>query len=235
MSAGSSRHFRGRAGARSRAPDLRRAGAGVERGPGRLLVPEGDTASLRAARASLHCTTFRGPARAPVPMVLTVHDLALLRAPGGLPAVASPLRGEAGSGAVLARPTSSSRSPSSRGTRRRARRRPGGADHRRPERRRRRLHARRSASGGEYVLAVATLEPRKNLRRAVEAARAAARGAPRRRCAGVGRVDVEGWVGEVPDRSSRRCTAARAASSIRPSTRASGCRCSRRWHAARPS
>src|SRR5262249_49499686 len=52
---------------------------------------------------------------------------------------------------------------------------------------------------GEYVLAVATLEPRKNLRRAVEAAREAGAelrvvGAP-----GWGGVDVEGWVGEVPD------------------------------------
>src|SRR5262249_58731871 len=52
---------------------------------------------------------------------------------------------------------------------------------------------------GEYVLAVATLEPRKNLRRAVEAAREAGAelrvvGAP-----GWGGVDVEGWVGEVTD------------------------------------
>ena len=37
----------------------------------------------RAARKLdvLHCTTFRGPLRARVPVVVTVHDLALLRYP----------------------------------------------------------------------------------------------------------------------------------------------------------
>jgi glycosyltransferase involved in cell wall biosynthesis len=52
---------------------------------------------------------------------------------------------------------------------------------------------------GEYVLAVAALEPRKNLARAVEAARAAGVdlrvvGAP-----GWGGVEANGWIGEVPD------------------------------------
>src|SRR5439155_11253384 len=37
----------------------------------------------RAARKLdlLHCTTFRGPIRARVPVVVTVHDLALIRHP----------------------------------------------------------------------------------------------------------------------------------------------------------
>jgi glycosyltransferase involved in cell wall biosynthesis len=52
---------------------------------------------------------------------------------------------------------------------------------------------------GDYVLAVATLEPRKNLRRVVEAARRA--GAELRvvGARGWGGVDVPGWVGELPD------------------------------------
>ena len=29
----------------------------------------------------LHCTTFRGPLRAPVPFAVTLHDLALVRHP----------------------------------------------------------------------------------------------------------------------------------------------------------
>jgi len=52
---------------------------------------------------------------------------------------------------------------------------------------------------GEYVLAVATLEPRKNLARAVDAARRA--GAELRvvGARGWGGVDVPGWVGELTD------------------------------------
>jgi alpha-1,3-rhamnosyl/mannosyltransferase len=52
---------------------------------------------------------------------------------------------------------------------------------------------------GDYVLAVATLEPRKNLRRAVEATRAAGVELRVVGARGWGGVDVEGWVGEVPD------------------------------------
>jgi len=52
---------------------------------------------------------------------------------------------------------------------------------------------------GDYVLAVATLEPRKNLRRAVDAAREAGVELRVVGARGWGDVDVEGWVGEVPD------------------------------------
>src|SRR5205085_11649522 len=38
----------------------------------------------RAARGLdvLHCPTFRAPLRSPIPLVITVHDLAVLRHPG---------------------------------------------------------------------------------------------------------------------------------------------------------
>jgi glycosyltransferase involved in cell wall biosynthesis len=52
---------------------------------------------------------------------------------------------------------------------------------------------------GNYVLAVATLEPRKNLARAVEAARLAGAELKVVGAGGWGGVKVEGWVGEVPD------------------------------------
>ncbi len=52
---------------------------------------------------------------------------------------------------------------------------------------------------GEYVLAVATLEPRKNLGRAVSAAREAGVELRVVGARGWGGVEVAGWVGEVPD------------------------------------
>jgi alpha-1,3-rhamnosyl/mannosyltransferase len=55
------------------------------------------------------------------------------------------------------------------------------------------------AAEGEYVLTVATLEPRKNLGRAVEAAALAGVELRVVGARGWGRVDVPGWVGEVPD------------------------------------
>jgi glycosyltransferase involved in cell wall biosynthesis len=52
---------------------------------------------------------------------------------------------------------------------------------------------------GDYVLAVATLEPRKNLRRAVDAAHEAGVELRVVGARGWGGVDVDGWVGEIPD------------------------------------
>ncbi len=90
--AGTARHVRGLLGA------LRdRPGVDLE-----LLSFGGPGTSSRASRVThsgirsglgrrarsldvLHCTTFRGPARSDVPTVLTVHDLAILRAPEAFP------------------------------------------------------------------------------------------------------------------------------------------------------
>lgn len=147
----------------------------------------------------LHCTTFRGPPRARVPVVVTVHDLAILRYPEAFPRWHR-LYGRAGLRSVL------------RGARaivavsaftrgeivdlvgippERIHVVPNGVD---PI-----FEADGPRADGDYVLAVATLEPRKNLALAVEAARLAGAelrvvGAP-----GWGDVAVAGWVGEVPD------------------------------------
>jgi glycosyltransferase involved in cell wall biosynthesis len=147
----------------------------------------------------LHCPTFRGPVRSPVPVVVTVHDLAVLRHPGtfnqwtrhysrfAVPRVVQAAR------LVIA---------VSEFTRRevvellgvpeeRIRVIPNGVDAV--------FTADGPAAEGSYVLAVGTLEPRKNLGVAREAAERL--GAELRVVGAQGwrGVQVEGWLGRVPD------------------------------------
>jgi glycosyltransferase involved in cell wall biosynthesis len=147
----------------------------------------------------LHCTTFRGPRRPRIPTVLTVHDLGLLRAPAAFPRWHR-LYGRAGLETVLraadavvtvsefTRDETIELAGVPRG---RIRVVPNGVD------------AVFAPDGpraeGDYVLAVATLEPRKNLGRAVEAARRAGVELRVVGARGWGGVDVPGWVGELPD------------------------------------
>ena len=155
----------------------------------------------RRARALdvLHCTTFRGPARSSVPTVVTVHDLAILRAPEAFPRWHR-LYGRAGLERVLRSAEAIvAVSEFTRGEvlalvdvpEERVRVVPNGVD------------ALFTPDGphaeGDYVLAVATLEPRKNLARAVDAAREAGVELRVVGARGWGGVDVAGWVGEVPD------------------------------------
>jgi len=203
--AGTARHVRGLVGALRDAPgvDLELVSFG---GPGRISsvvrdaywYPRGIRRRVGAAQL-LHCTTFRGPSRAPVPTVLTVHDLALLRAPEAFPRWHR-LYGSAGLTRVLR--AADAVVAVSEFTRdetielagvpsERIAVIPNGVD------------AVFTPAGpradGDYVLAVATLEPRKNLRRAVEATRAAGVELRVVGARGWGGVDVAGWVGEVPD------------------------------------
>jgi glycosyltransferase involved in cell wall biosynthesis len=147
----------------------------------------------------LHCTTFRGPAKASAPVVLTVHDLAILRAPEAFPAWHR-LYGRAGLRRVLA--SADAIVAVSDFTKRevealagvpgaRIRVVPNGID---PV-----FTADGPAAEGDYVLAVATLEPRKNLARVVEAARLADVELRVVGARGWGGVEVPGWVGEIPD------------------------------------
>ena len=147
----------------------------------------------------LHCTTFRGPARAHVPTVLTVHDLALLRTPEAFPRWHR-LYGRAGLRKVLdaadavvavseftrAELVALAGVPTER-----IRVVPNGVDGT--------FTPQGPAMEGDYVLAVATLEPRKNLARAVEGARLAGVELRVVGARGWGGVEVSGWVGEVPD------------------------------------
>ena len=147
----------------------------------------------------LHCTTFRGPLRSRVPTVLTVHDMAIVRYPEAFPRWHR-LYGKAGLRRVLR--AADAVVAVSEFTKlevatlvdvpaERIRVVPNGVDPLfTPDGR---------AAEGSYVLAVATLEPRKNLDRVVEAARLAGVELRVVGARGWGGVKVSGWVGEIPD------------------------------------
>jgi glycosyltransferase involved in cell wall biosynthesis len=155
----------------------------------------------------LHCTTFRGPAHARVPVVLTVHDLAVLRYPDAFPRWHR-LYGRSGLRRVLLKAdaivavsefTKSEIVEMIGVPADRIRVVPNGVD---PVFRPLDPVARDpsvTVSQGEYLLAVGTLEPRKNLARAREAARLAEVELRVVGARGWGNVDIAGWVGEVPD------------------------------------
>lgn len=153
----------------------------------------------------LHCPTIRAPVRSSVPVVVTIHDLAVLRYPQAfnrwtrfwssatLPRVARSARQilavseftKAETVELLGIPEEQVRVvPNGVGP-------PFTADG--------------PAAPGEYILAVSTLEPRKNLSRLVESARRADLGVELRvvGAQGWGDVMVSGenvrWLGEVGD------------------------------------
>lgn len=160
----------------------------------------------RAGVDVLHCPTFRAPFHSPVPLVVTFHDVAVLRYPAffnrwtrNYSAFAVPRVARAATTIVAV----------SQFTRRevvdllgvpdeRVRTIPNGVG---PP-----FSPKGPATAGEYVLAVSTLEPRKNLPRLVDAFRRARLDGCELRVVGArawGRVDVHGekvrWVGEVND------------------------------------
>ena len=203
--AGTARHVRGLVAALRDRPGLELELLSFG-GPGRLSSVARDAGWYpfglrRRARGLdlLHCTTFRGPADTRVPVVLTVHDLGILRYPDAFP------RWHRHYGKVGLRPTlrgADAIVAVSEFTRReiealvgapaeRIRVAPNGVDEL--------FTSDGPAAEGDYVLAVATLEPRKNLARAVEAARLAGVELRVVGARGWGGVDVPGWVGEVTD------------------------------------
>jgi glycosyltransferase involved in cell wall biosynthesis len=203
--AGTARHVNGLLGALAgrKEVDVRPLSFG---GPGRLATLGRDTwwyyAGLPLSARGLdllHCTTFRGPLRSPVPFTITLHDLALVRHPELFP-LWHRLSGRAGIGRVaraaerlLAVSEFTKREtvdllgvPAERVTV------IGNA-----------VDPVFSPDGpradGDYVLAVGTLEPRKNLRRAAEAAQRAGLELRVVGAAGWGGVEAPGRVGEVSD------------------------------------
>lgn len=151
----------------------------------------------------LHCTTFRGPVSAAVPTVVTVHDLAILRYPEAFPrwhrhygsvGLGTVLRG-AEAVVAVSQFTKDEVVELAGVPAERIRVVPNGVDgiFRASE------APSNSLLQGGYVLAVATLEPRKNLDRVVEAVKLAGVELRVVGARGWGGVDVPGWVGEIPD------------------------------------
>ena len=160
----------------------------------------------RAARRLdvLHCTTFRGPVRSQVPVVVTVHDLALLRRPEafrpwhrttGRLALRSAVRA-ADAVVTVSEFTRSELVELLHVPAERVRVVPNGVDAV--------FSPDGPAADGDYVLAVGTLEPRKNLARVVEAARRAGVELRVVGARGWGGVEVPGWVGRVSDEELAR-------------------------------
>jgi glycosyltransferase involved in cell wall biosynthesis len=182
-------------------------------GPGRAAAfardaawyPVGLPRSARRERVDvLHCPTYRGPIRsAGPPLVVTVHDLAVFRHPEAfnrwsrtygrivVPRVLAAAR------RVIA---------VSEFTRRELVELLGVADSKIrvvPNAVGREFEPVGAAAGGDYVLAVGTLEPRKNLARLVDAVRRTGVELRVVGARGWGGVEVGGngvrWLGEVPD------------------------------------
>ena len=203
--AGTARHVRGLLGELAGRPGLELVGLDSG-GTGRLATVRRDALwyPFRLGRASarldvLHCTTFRAPVSARAPLVVTVHDLALLRHPSAFPSWhrttgAMALRGGVQAADAVVEVSAFTRDelvallgvPVER-----IRVVPNGVD---PV-----FTAEGPAAEGDYVLAVGTLEPRKNLAAAVEAARLAGVDLRVAGAAGWGEVAAEGWVGEPTD------------------------------------
>jgi glycosyltransferase involved in cell wall biosynthesis len=181
-------------------------------GPGRWTAVARDVAWYpgllpRAARSErvdvLHCTIFRGPLRAKVPTIVTVHDLAVLRHPEVFPAWTRLY------GRTLLRPTlrAADRVFAVSEFSKRETAELAGVDPDRidvvPNALEPVFAAEGPQLGGDYVLAVGTLEPRKNLARVIEAT---ARLGVELRVVGErgwGDVDVTGphvaWLGRIGD------------------------------------
>jgi glycosyltransferase involved in cell wall biosynthesis len=203
--AGTARHVRGLLGELAGRPGLELVGL-ESRGSGRLatLRRDGLWYPFRLGRTSarldvLHCTTFRAPVSPRAPLVVTVHDLALLRHPSSFPrwhrtTGALALRGGVRAADAVVAVSAFTRDelvalldvPVER-----IRVVPNGVD---PV-----FTADGPAADGDYVLAVGTLEPRKNLAVAVEAARLVDVELRVAGAAGWGGVAADGWVGEPGD------------------------------------
>jgi glycosyltransferase involved in cell wall biosynthesis len=186
-----------------RLPELEQLGFGGP-GPASTIARDVWWYPVRLPRAArgldvLHCPSFRAPLRARVPLVITVHDLAVLRHPETfnqwtrrysrlfVPRVARAARMVIAVSDFTRRElVGLLRIPDER-----IRVIPNGVSEV--------FVPGGPAAEGDYALAVGTLEPRKNLAVALDAARRL--GVELRVVGerGWGHVDVDGWVGRVSD------------------------------------
>jgi len=203
--AGTARHVLGLLAELTGRPGLELVGVAAG-GTGRLATVRRDALwyPFRLAGVSgrvdvLHCTTFRAPVSPRSPLVVTVHDLAVMRHPETFPRWHRTTGALALRGGVRAADAIVAVSAFTRDElvdlldvpRERIRIVPNGVD---PV-----FSPDGPRAEGDYVLAVGTLEPRKNLSAAVEAARLAGVELRVAGAAGWGGVDAAGWVGEPTD------------------------------------
>jgi glycosyltransferase involved in cell wall biosynthesis len=203
--AGTTRHVLGLLRELTGRPGLDLVGV-ASGGTGRLATVRRDALwyPFRLGRISghvdvLHCTTFRAPISPRAPLVVTVHDLAVLDHPDTFPRWHRTTGALALRGGVRAADAIVAVSAFTRDglvdkldvPRERIRIVPNGVD---PV-----FTPDGPAAAGDYVLAVGTLEPRKNLATAVAAARIAGVELRVAGAAGWGDVPREGWVGEPTD------------------------------------
>lgn len=175
-------------------------------GPGKMATVVRDAAWYPAGIARqardldvLHCTTMRGPVKARPPVVVTVHDMALVRMPEAFPAwhrhtgrLALRLSVRAADAVVAVSTFTRDELVSLLGVPTdRVRVCPNGVE---PI-----FQPDGPAVEGDYVLAVGTLEPRKNLPCAVAAAELAGVELRVVGASGWGGVAVPGWSGRVDD------------------------------------
>jgi glycosyltransferase involved in cell wall biosynthesis len=191
--AGTARHVRGLLAELAGRPGLELVGLEAG-GEGRLSSVRRDALwyPFRLGHASakldvLHCTTFRAPVSPRAPLVVTVHDLGVIRHPEAFPrwhrmTGALALRGGVRAADAVVAVSAFTRDELVARLRvpvERIRVVPNGVDPVfRPD---------GPATEGDYVLAVGTLEPRKNLAAVVEAARIAGIELRRRRGRRLGR------------------------------------------------
>ena len=181
-------------------------------GPGRLTAVARDVlwyhmllprSAARTRLDVLHCTIYRGPLRSRVPAIVTVHDLAVLRHPEVFP-LWTRLHGR-----LTLRPTlrAARRVIAVSEFSKRETAELVGIDPDRIDVVPNAVDPVFTAFGravqGDYALAVGTLEPRKNLPRAIEAARLAGIELRVVGARGWGGIEVAGeaarWLGEVSD------------------------------------
>lgn len=156
----------------------------------------------------LHCPTYRGPTRSPVPLVVTVHDLAIFRHPEAFnrwtraysPRVVPRVLAAAQRVIAVSEFTRQELIELLRVPDEKIRVVPNAVSDE--------FTNVGEAAEGDYVLAVGTLEPRKNLARLVEAARRTKRELRVVGARGWGGVEVGGngvrWLGEVSDKELAR-------------------------------
>ena len=207
--AGTARYIRGLLPRLERRPDVQIRGLAFG-GGGRVAAAVRDVAWYRvglplAARGAdvLHCPTVRAPLRTAAPLVVTVHDLAVLRHPDTFNrwtraysrAFVPTVVRRAARVIAVSEFTKRELVELLDVDERRVRVIPNGAADV--------FAAEGPSEAGEYVLAVGTLEPRKNLHRVAEAARRAGVELRVVGARGWGDIDVRGdgvrWLGEVAD------------------------------------